>query len=80
MALSAVGLSLVTHVSDAQVGIGTTLPQAMLHVHDGSILGTSKNMDPQKNPFYDPSNPEFVEYGIKWFHDKGASRMSGSFC
>ncbi|MGX5855534.1 tail fiber domain-containing protein [Dyadobacter jiangsuensis] len=75
VALSAVGLSLVTHVSDAQVGIGTTLPQAMLHVHDGSILGTSKNMDPQKNPFYDPSNPEFVEYGIKWFHDKGAFRV-----
>ncbi|SDH13853.1 Chaperone of endosialidase [Dyadobacter soli] len=75
MAMGAVALSLAAYTANAQVGIGTTLPQAQLHVHDGSLLGTSKSMDPQNHPFYDPSNPKPIEYGFKWLHDKGAFRV-----
>ncbi|MET7254696.1 tail fiber domain-containing protein [Dyadobacter fermentans] len=75
VALSAVGLSLVTHVSEAQVGIGTTLPQAMLHVHDGGVLFTNETPDPAENLFYDPSAPEPTHYRVKWFHSKGAFRI-----
>ena len=76
IALSASVLSLISYVANAQVGIGTTSPQAQMHVHDGSLLGTSKNMDPQNHPFYDPSNPKPIEYVVKWFHDKGAFRVA----
>lgn len=74
MAMGAIALSLTTYTANGQVGIGTALPQTRLHVHDGSILGTSKNMDPQNHP-YDPSNPTPIEYAVKWFHDKGALRV-----
>lgn len=74
MALRAVALSLITYTANAQVGIGTTLPQAKLHVHDGSVLGTSEVTGPENHPFHDPTNPKAVEYRLKWFHDKGALR------
>ncbi|MBO9615479.1 MAG: tail fiber domain-containing protein [Dyadobacter sp.] len=73
--LSAVALSLAAYNANAQVGIGTTLPQARLHVHDGSVLATSKSMDPQNHPLYDPSNPTPIEYMVKWFYDKSAFRV-----
>jgi len=61
----------------AQVGVGTTQPNEMLHVHDGSVLSTSKRMKPETNPYYDPSFPDSVEHKMKWFHDKGAFRSLG---
>lgn len=75
MVLGTVALSLVAYVSEAQVGIGTTSPQAQLHVHDGSALFSNDQPDPAENPFYDPSAPEPVQYRVKWFHDKGAFRV-----
>jgi hypothetical protein len=75
LALSVFALSLVAYVSRAQVGIGTELPQAKLHVHDGSALFTYDKPDPAENPFYDASAPEPIQYRAKWFHDKGAFRV-----
>lgn len=77
--LSAVALSLVSHMSLAQVGIGTTSPQAKLHVHHGAILSTTKNFDPAFDPFYDPQLPftDSIQFGLKWSYDKGALRTGG---
>ncbi|OJV17009.1 MAG: hypothetical protein BGO21_29675 [Dyadobacter sp. 50-39] len=61
----------------AQVGVGTTQPEELLHVHDGSVLSTSKRLKPETNPFYDPSFPDSVEHKMKWFHEKGAFRSLG---
>lgn len=75
IALSAFALSLVAYVSEAQVGIGITVPQAKLHVQNGSILSTNQNVDPAQNPFYDQFAPEPIHYRMKWFHEKGALRV-----
>lgn len=64
-------------ISNAQVGIGITQPQAMLHVHDGSILATTPQLAPDNNPYYNPNVPDAVEFKMKWFHDKGAFRSIG---
>lgn len=63
--------------SNAQVGIGTTQPQAMLHIHDGSILSGTPPLAANNNPYYNPSFPDPVEFKMKWFHDKGAFRSIG---
>lgn len=70
-------LTTVSQFAMAQVGIGTAIPQAKLHVNEGSILANSINTDPTDNPFYDPSNPENLEHGFKWFHDRCAFRAVG---
>lgn len=77
MALRAVALSLITYNTNAQVGIGTTLPEAKLHVHDGSALFTNVQPDPSENPFYKPGTPKPIQYHSKWFHTKGAFRVLG---
>lgn len=61
----------------AQVGIGTTQPEDMLHVHDGSILAGTPPLAPDNSPYYDPNFPDPVEFKMKWFHDKGAFRSIG---
>ena len=75
--LFASALSLMYLPSQAQVGIGTTQPQAMLHVHDGSVMSSTPQLAPDNNPFYDPGFPDPVEFKMKWFHDKGAFRSIG---
>ena len=77
MAATATMFLLTTSISNAQVGIGTTQPQAMLHVHDGSILSGSAPQPPNVNPYYDPAFPDPVEFKMKWFHDKAAFRSIG---
>lgn len=79
LALGAAVLSLVAYTAEAQVGIGTTLPQAKLHVHDGAIMSTTKNYDPIFDPFYDPQLPftDSIQFGLKWIYDKGALRTGG---
>jgi hypothetical protein len=77
IALGAMALSLITYVSEAQVGIGITVPQAKLHVADGSIFANTSTLDPAKNPFYDPTSPDPVIFKMKWFHDKSAFRSVG---
>ena len=77
MAIGAVALSLVTYVSEAQVGIGTQTPQEKLHIAGGSILANTGTLDPTKNPFYDPTSPDPVVFKMKWFHDKSAFRSVG---
>ncbi|SDH13814.1 Head domain of trimeric autotransporter adhesin [Dyadobacter soli] len=79
MILSVIALSLVSYVSEAQVGIGTTSPQAKLHVHDGAVMSTTKNYDPVFDPFYDPQLPftDSIQFGLKWIYDKGALRAGG---
>jgi hypothetical protein len=79
IALSVAALSLVTYVSEAQVGIGTMLPNEKLHVQDGSVLSISSELDPQSNPFYDPSSSDDdpVQYYMKWLHEKAAFRSGG---
>ena len=57
IALGAMALSLITHFSKAQVGIGTTLPQEKLHVYDGSIIGTTPALPAENDPYYDPDIP-----------------------
>jgi hypothetical protein len=75
--LVAAVVAISTGITYAQVGVGTDQPQAMLHVHDGSILSTSVKLAPENNPYFDPSFPDSVEYKMKWFHDKGAFRSLG---
>ena len=75
--LFASALSLMYLPSQAQVGIGTTQPQAMLHVHDGSVMSSTPQLAPDNNPFYDPGFPDPVEFKMKRFHDKGAFRSIG---
>jgi hypothetical protein len=75
--MSTVGLFLLSNISSAQVGIGTTQPQAMLHVHDGSVMSSTPPLDPINSPYYNPAFPDPVEYRMKWFHDKGAFRSMG---
>jgi hypothetical protein len=79
IALGALALSLVAFNAEAQVGIGTTLPQAKLHVHDGAIMSTTKNYDPIFDPFYDSQLPytDSIQFGLKWIYDKGALRAGG---
>ncbi|HWV29054.1 MAG TPA: tail fiber domain-containing protein [Dyadobacter sp.] len=75
--LSAVALSLITHVSKAQVGIGTTTPQERLHVYDGSIIGTTPELPAENDPYYDPDFAIPLHYGFMWLHDKSALRAVG---
>lgn len=75
--LLASGIMLLYLPSRGQVGIGTTAPEAMLHVQDGSILSSTPPLAPQNNPYYNPAFPDLVEYKMKWFHDKGAFRSIG---
>ncbi|MBO9615480.1 MAG: tail fiber domain-containing protein [Dyadobacter sp.] len=77
IALGAMALSLITHFSKAQVGIGTETPQAKLHVHDGSFLITTPQLPAENDPFYDPGMPEPMEYGLLWAQSKGAFRSIG---
>ena len=77
IALGAMALSLVAFVSEAQVGIGITVPQEKLHIHDGSVLVTTPNLPAENDPFYDPSFPEPVQFLFKWFSDKSAFRSVG---
>lgn len=64
----------------AQMGIGTNLPKARLHVYDGTFLSKTPVLDPQTSPFYDPVNfdDDPVYHGFKWIHEKGAFRASGT--
>lgn len=79
---SLLGLMYLTgcSVTLAQLGVGTNLPQARLHVYDGTFLSLTPALDPQTSPFYDPVNfdddPEY--HGFKWIHEKGAFRASGT--
>lgn len=77
IAFGAVAISLIAFASEAQVGIGTTLPQAKLHVHDGSIFGTTSELPAENDPFYDPDIPLTMQYHFRWFHDKSAFRSVG---
>lgn len=64
----------------AQLGIGTSRPQAKFHVYDGTFLSITPALDPQTSPFYDPVNfdDDPVYHGFKWIHEKGAFRASGT--
>lgn len=64
----------------AQVGIGTSQPQARLHVYNGSFLSTVPTFDPQESPFYDPVNfdTDSVHHGLKWIQEKEAFRAVGT--
>lgn len=77
IAFGAAALSLIAFVSEAQVGIGTTLPQAKLHVHDGSVLADTPELPADSDPFWDPDFPFPMKYALKWFHDKSAFRAIG---
>ncbi|MHA4736474.1 tail fiber domain-containing protein [Dyadobacter sp. MSC1_007] len=77
IALSAIALSLVAYVSEAQVGIGITVPQAKLHVYDGSVLGTTPELPGENDPFFDPDFIVPLKYTLQWFHDKSAFRSIG---
>jgi len=77
VALGAAALSLIAFVSEAQVGIGTTLPQEKLHVHDGSVLAATPELPPDTDPFWDPDFLYPMKYTLKWFHDKSALRALG---
>ena len=77
IALGAMALSLITHFSKAQVGIGTETPQEKLHVHDGSIMGTTVELPADNDPYYDPDIPIPLHYEFLWLHDKSALRAIG---
>ena len=77
IALSAGVLSLISYMTEAQVGIGTTTPQEKLHVHDGSLLITTPELPAEKDPFYDPAIPTPMQYGLSWIHSKSAFRSVG---
>ncbi len=64
----------------AQIGIGTKLPQAKLHVYDGTFLSQTPALDPQNSPFYDPANSDDdpVHHAFKWIHEKSAFRTLGA--
>ena len=70
-------LSFLPNLSKAQVGIGTSQPQTMLHVHDGSLMSSTPQLAPDNSPYYDPAFPDPVEFKMKWFHDKAAFRSIG---
>jgi hypothetical protein len=76
-ALGVAALSLIPYVSEAQLGIGTTVPEERLHVNGGSILATATAADAAVNPFFDPANPETVYYRMRWYHDRSAFRALG---
>jgi hypothetical protein len=75
IALSVFALNLAAYVSEAQVGIGTMLPQERLHVHNGALLGTSDAVGPQNSPYSQEQDP--IEFKMKWFQDKSAVRFLG---
>ncbi|PSL32872.1 tail fiber domain-containing protein [Dyadobacter jiangsuensis] len=77
IALGAMALNLITHFSEAQVGIGTTTPQEKLHVYDGSIIGTTPELPAENDPYYDPDFAIPLHYGFMWLHDKSALRAVG---
>lgn len=77
IALSAGVLSLISYMTEAQVGIGTTTPQEKLHVHDGSLLVTTPELPADNDPFYDPAIPTPMQYGLSWIHSKNAFRSVG---
>ncbi len=77
IAFGAAALSLITFVSEAQVGIGITVPQAKLHVHDGSLLADTPQLPADSDPFLDPDFLYPMKYALKWFHDKSAFRAIG---
>ncbi|SEJ31667.1 Chaperone of endosialidase [Dyadobacter sp. SG02] len=77
LGISALTLAFLPGKSIAQVGIGTSAPQATLHVHDGSVLASTPQLAPDNSPYYNPSFPDPVEFKMKWFHDKSAFRTIG---
>jgi hypothetical protein len=66
-------------VALAQLGIGTNLPKARLHVYDGTFLVKTPKLDPQVSPFYDPVNfdDDSVHHALKWMPEKSAFRAMG---
>lgn len=64
----------------AQIGIGTNLPQARLHVYDGAFLSQTPTLPPQESPFYDPVNfdTDPIHHAFKWMPEKGAFRVLGT--
>jgi hypothetical protein len=75
IAFGVAALSLLAFASEAQVGIGTMLPQERLHIHNGAVMGTSDAVGPQYSPYSQEQDP--IEFKMKWFHDKGAARFLG---
>ncbi|MGX5855536.1 tail fiber domain-containing protein [Dyadobacter jiangsuensis] len=63
----------------AQLGIGTNLPQARLHVYGGTLLSQTPKLDPQNSPFYDPANfdDDSVRHAFIWMPEKSAFRVMG---
>lgn len=76
-AFSTLVFGLLSHVAHAQVGIGTETPQAKLHLHDGSLFGTTPEQAAANDPYYDPDIATPMQYGLRWFHDKSALRSIG---
>ena len=64
----------------AQLGIGTNLPKARLHVYDGTFLAQTPTLPPQESPFYDLANfdDDPVHHAFKWIPEKGAFRALGA--
>ncbi|MDR6803503.1 hypothetical protein J2Y45_000773 [Dyadobacter sp. BE34] len=64
----------------AQLGVGTNLPQARLHVYNGTFLSQTPKLDPQTSPFYDMVNfdDDSVHHAFKWMPEKSALRAVGS--
>ena len=64
----------------AQLGVGTNLPQARLHVYNGTFLSQTPKLDPQMSPFYDLVNfdDDSVHHAFKWMPEKSALRVVGS--
>lgn len=67
-------------IATAQVGIGTNLPNASLHVYGGTFLSQTPELDPQTSPFYSPADldDDPVFHSFKWIHEKGAFRALGA--
>ena len=64
----------------AQLGVGTNLPKARLHVYNGTFLSQTPKLDPQTSPFYDLANfdDDSVHHSFKWMPEKSALRVVGS--
>ncbi len=76
-ALAALVLGMSVQGAYAQVGIGTETPQAKLHLHDGSLFGTTSDQPAENDPFYDPGIPLAMQNNLRWFYDKSAFRSVG---